>query len=710
MNKTQEYIAVTEAALDTILTSRAIDESGIPLFSDIPGLGSKYINRFLYVCTGTERSSEYFAVVRLDQLREIQGPKDLAYGRIARVLKAVRNPPVHLPRSWVEFHYENLVSFFAEADRNDSKRWVAEIDGGNKCVRFMKLSDSKNRIDLERYERNKLKSPRAEIDNLIVELKQNRPLDSSNHESLVREFDLTTIGGGAVTAGQNFDSWLPKMSAEQRKAVELPPTESLRIVGPAGSGKTLTLCMRAIHISRDATIIGGHKKILVVAHSWAMAERIDQILTILNNGEIPDAITVLPLLSIIQLHANPSSGSNYEVLGDDSQEGSRRVMEILERILVEEDVLRDLQVSKWIREGLKAPIGSVKHGELIFDLYEEISSVIAAQNIFPGDDDKIAEYFAMDREDYLPPFESKQDRIFCMRVFDALLNRLVDRGLVTTDQLILDAIRIFETFAWNVRRQTEGYDYILVDELQLFGPQERLAISLLSRTRIGFTWAAAEDPSQGVFSSLYGREGKSAPLDSIYLNDVHRFNTGLFQFIQFIYSKFPLNVPPLNISRQDSDLSKPILETQVKHTVLPRRVCDRAYELMKILRKEERLAIIVIGDISNQVFDQLTNAQLNPIRLQSFDDIETLSYQKKAVVVSPWQFIGGTQFSHVVLVISEEKTPPSSFARLRELTAIYLGTSRASKHLEIICGHRVPQVLQDAVEGKVIDKIESKEF
>ena len=66
-----------------------------------------------------------------------------------------------------------------------------------------------------------------------------------------------------------------------------------------------------------------------------------------------------------------------------------------------------------------------------------------------------------------------------------------------------------------MRRQTEGYDYILVDELQLFGPQERLAISLLASTRTGFAWAAAEDPSQGVFSSLYGREGKSLPLDDI---------------------------------------------------------------------------------------------------------------------------------------------------------------------------------------------------
>lgn len=697
-----KYIAITEAGLDLALTKRLITDAGIACDAEGSGLSSTSLDNgtLAYAC-GNEHPEEFFALVDAEELTKLTGPKDLAYGRIARVLKSARTPPVHLPRSWAEFHHKNLLSFFAESQQQDSNRWIAEIDGDRRCIRFLRVTNTDNPVKLETYQQSTVKSPREKLDSFIALAQDSRSSGDKKKRSFVNEFDLSAIGGNAVTAGQTYDDWFPQLSESQRRAVRLPPTESLRIIGPAGTGKTLTLCMRAVHLAKDDTVVGGRKKILVVAHSWAMAERIDQTITTLSCGEIPDTITVLPLLSVIQLHADSSMGGHYEVLGDDSQEGSRRVMEIIERVLSEEDLLEGLKVSQWIKDAWSAPSGSSAHGELVFDSYEEITGVIAAQNIFPGDDDKIAEYLSMEREEYLPPFDSRQDRLFCLRIFERLLSRLTDRGLITTDQLILDAIRVFETFAWNVRRQTEGYDYILVDELQLFGPQERLAISLLARTRTSFAWAAAEDPSQGIFSSLYGREGK-APLGEVYLNDVHRFNSGLFAFVQFVYGKFPLNVPALKIAREEGRSTVPVLHTQIDAGDLPAQVCRRASQSFPSLEGDGRLAVVVIGDIADQVTAELDRGRLNAIQLRSFDDVERLSYQKKAVVVSPWQFIGGTQFSHVLLVISEAITPRSSFARLRELTAVYLGASRASDHLEVLCGNRVPQVLQDALSEGVI--------
>lgn len=518
------YLIVTEAALDIILTHRLLDDTGIPKEKSRSGLIAKTLDEetLAYAC-GTEQETDFFALVTIDELRKLGGPKDIVYARIARVLKSARKPPIHLPRSWAEFHHGSLISFFAESQKQDSRRWIAKIDGEKKFVFFPKLTDSRNTVNLESYQSPKVSPPFSQLAALIETASNERLQNGNEKQTFVKEFDLSAIGGSAVVAGHSFDDWLPKLSDAQRRAVKLPPTESLRVVGPAGTGKTLTLCMRAIYLSKHESIIGGRKRILVVAHSWAMAERIDQILTTLNLGQIPDRIVVLPLLSVIQLHSNSSMGAHHELLGDDSQDGSRRVIEIIERILSEDNFTLG-PVSKWIREAYFSGVGSNAHGELVFDLYEEITGVIAAQNIFPGDNDKIADYYSMQREDYLPPFESRDDRMFCMTVFESLLSRLIDRGLITTDQFILDSIRVFETFSWNVRRQTEGYDYILVDELQLFGPQERLAISLLASTRTGFAWAAAEDPSQGVFSSLYGREGKAPPLDDIYLHDVHRFN------------------------------------------------------------------------------------------------------------------------------------------------------------------------------------------
>lgn len=62
-----------------------------------------------------------------------------AYRRIARVVKGLKSPPVHLPRQWSEYHYKNFLAFFALPKGNSSHKWVAEIDGDKNGVKFDKL-------------------------------------------------------------------------------------------------------------------------------------------------------------------------------------------------------------------------------------------------------------------------------------------------------------------------------------------------------------------------------------------------------------------------------------------------------------------------------------------------------------------------------------------------------------------------------------------
>lgn len=85
------------------------------------------------------------------------------------------------------------------------------------------------------------------------------------------------------------------------------------------------------------------------------------------------------------------------------------------------------------------------------------------------------------------------------------------------------------------------------------------------------------------------------------------------------------------------------------------------------------------------------------VRLTSFDDVEQLSYTKRAAIVAPWQFVGGTQFSNVIVLVAGANPVNSAFGRLRELTALYLACSRAAGHLDIVCGHHVPNVMEEAV-------------
>ncbi len=702
----EKFILLSESAIERLISGRQT-RAAKALESEVAGVSSKVIvDNVRGYATGREHFEEYVALIDVECLNELQGDFDTVYARIARVLKAAASPPVHLPRSWAEFHFKNRLAFYAVSEDDGSERWLAEIDSPNRVVRFLAISDPKRRVLLKDWtpaETPDVSSYRAWA-KLVTDEIAGQPGDQSFSEQV----DLTTIGSEAVVQGYSYEYWLGLLKSEQLNVVNAPLESSIRVIGPAGSGKTLTLCMRAMRISRDEDVIGGRKKILVVTHSWAMAERIDGILTSLNGGKFPENIVVLPLLYILQHHAGNVGHTAGAVLGEDSSDGQRRVMELLGRFL--EDVETKLtasmrsSLSPHVARALEADQGSHLRNEFVLDLYDEVIGILSPQGVLPNDSDKVAEYLSAARDDTMPPFPERADRELCLRVYERLMEQLVDLGVITTDQLVLDSIRVFETFTWNVKREVDGYDFILIDELQLFDPQERLAVSLLSRAKPGMVFLSVEDPSQGLFSVVNSRSQALRAKESVYLEETHRFRAGLFEFINHLYGKFPLNVAAIKVAKSESKVRKPRLtqlsgiEEITKFCVAKVRVVAKSKEAGR------RVCVVCVSGLEDQIYEGLRIEGLAAIQLNSFDDVELLTYQRKAAVVSSWQFVGGTQFSDVILVVSGLSRPANAYSKIRELTAIYLGASRASSSLDVVCDSRIPDVLQNSLKLRLLLK------
>ena len=701
-----KFIFLSESAIDVIVSGRHIRDSNVPA-AILPGLRSNNIGvDVLAFATGREHEGEFCALVDVAALEALKGDTETAYTRIARVLKSAAKPPVHLPRGWAEFHFRNRLAFFAVGEDEGNQRWLAEIDSSAKIVRFLGLTDHRHRVNLKDWVppvTPDIVDYSAWADTVRASLAEEAKVDS-----FAEQVDLKAIGSDAVVQGYSYDYWLTILKTEQKRIVNGPLDASVRVIGPAGSGKTLALCMRAIHLSRDESVIGGRKKILIVTHSWAMTERIDGILYSLNDGRPTPSISVIPLLYILQTHAGNVGQIASAVLGEDSADGQRRVMELLDRFLSEVgsksgSSTRAL-MSPHIVDAIDASQGYPVRNELVLDLYEEIIGILSPQGVMPGDSDKVAEYLTSYRDETMPPFSTRADRELCLRVFERLMEQLVDLGAITTDQLVLDCIRVFETFSWNVKRETDGYDYILIDELQLFDAQERLAVSLLSRAKPGMVFLSVEDPSQGMFSAVNDRSEALRAKDRVYLEETHRFRAGLFEFISYLYGRFPLNATAIRVVRSDSKVRKPRVVQISGEKAVTQFCVEKAKEVAASKEKGRRVCIVCINAPEGAIITGIQNAGLSVVRLESFDDVELLSYQRRAAVVSSWQFIGGTQFSDVVLVVSGIVSATNAHARLRELTAIYLGASRASSSLDIVCDTRVPDVLQSAIKLKFVTK------
>ena len=50
----------------------------------------------------------------------------------------------------------------------------------------------------------------------------------------------------SVGRGRTYEQWLEAISSDQRAFIEAGTDKSIRLRGPAGSGKTLTLTLKAI--------------------------------------------------------------------------------------------------------------------------------------------------------------------------------------------------------------------------------------------------------------------------------------------------------------------------------------------------------------------------------------------------------------------------------------------------------------------------------
>ena len=694
-----KYILVTEAVLDFCLTNSAFTEDLLPksgeeihtqaLSSDISGYFA-----------ANEPDRPYFALIKrecLDELRALVGQADDVYRRIARVVKGLKSPPIHLPRQWSEYHHRNLLAFFALPKGVSTRRWVADVNGAMKGVRFDVLASTNAEVDLVKH------TPVRWPDNIekAIDVLASHRFEHQRAvaaSTLAAEVDLKAIGSASVASNRTYEEWEGHLTQSQKDVLKHSIDSSIRIVGPAGSGKTLALCMRAIQIAREPSVSAKGKKILIATHSWAMAERIDGVLNVLNGGSAVSGVTTFPLLSLLELHAGHIGQQRTDVIGDDSSDGRAKSLEIIRHILRSFDRTGPSGVSEWISDGLQATEGSRTRLELIINLYDEISGVLTASGVSPDDPDSIRQYINSEREDWMPPFSTVIEKGFVISVYREFIQELIDRSSITTDQFVLDSIRVLETFTWRMRKETEGYDYIMVDELQLFDPQERSALELLGRSKKGVPFITAEDPSQGIFAALNARPGMSQN-ELVYLDTVHRFNKEIFDLISYIYQKFPLNTLPLKIdSSRHAQQERPQLYTTRSDASAVELVAELAEKINISASSTDRICIATLGDVDSELVAALEVRKLLVTRLASFDDVEQLAYSKRSIIVAPWQFVGGTQFSHVIVVAAKIGSPQSQFGKLRELISVYLSCSRAAKSLNVVCSSYTPSVIGEATD------------
>lgn len=696
----------------------------------------------IFVTTGQCNSSDrlvvfnrseggFFSSIRPTERRQI-------YDRCVRVALRQFGEPVQINPKWATYHHNSLISIYAYGDGVSDVRivfdsnplgrsdvYVAIFSGGPEVLNLADIS-----IDYAPF--------KAAVEAYDFACK-NMARNVENDEG---EIDLDDVVPADFSKSLTYSQWYPRyLSDQQLSFIDHEITGPLRLRGAAGTGKTLTMVIKALKTAYDEYDAGRRCRILFTTHSWAGAEQIDQVLRRINERDILGAdsgveLDIFPILTLAE-DSRDYAAIGRQPLGIDSSDGKRRSLKEISQ------VLSDFLLSDWIAyksdcsadfvSRMESSENSRERRLFCWDLLIEFGCVLAAQGILTNSNDQ-QRYLRIKRLRWMMPLESVVEKQAVFGLWTFFIRALRDKKLIAADQIVSDYLNELGTFYWEAARPTKGYDFIFVDEMHLFNHQERLIFhNLLANPDIAPRVVMAMDPRQSPretftevteegavdLGNIYQQARLPNP-DRIDLSQVYRYSPEIEQVIKDINSFAPaLDLPadwemaPPVSNAENGDVPQLFIANDQRETF---RVATRlAKELSDAhARDKERVAILCLDEERFQNYlVAYPQIEQQAITITSRDDTEQLRYSGKRYVLSAPEYVAGLQFSSVIIVdANKHLVPDGNYVGLhlrRLLSEMYLGVSRAEKRLFFICSKdagSVSPIIDKSVKAghiKVVD-------
>jgi len=498
-------------------------------------------------------------------------------------------------------------------------------------------------------------------------------------------------------------------------------THPLRIVGPGGSGKTLLMQLLAMRRLETAAQKGSAIRILYIAHNAAMALKVKQRFSVLEAGaqysddtRVIDVMTLteygveqlgLEFVSIIDPDAEVAKQFQFEALTEAVRDAFRFMQGVVSesRLLSEVERQPDL-----LRPFVKLAMA-------------EISSAIKGHGL---EHDKRRYVESEQQLSRLHGLLTENERLFMFHVFEHY-KAVVFEGMqvLDTDDIALSLLGKLRTPIWELKRRTLGYDYVFVDEVQLFNENERRLLPFFTNGKTQHVpIVLALDEAQ----DLYGQSSAGfaalgiAGITSENLASIHRSTREIVRLAFFVIQRstdlFGADFPDFtDIAEKMEDANHPLaasprIETAGSESKLGKFVLRRIRDLRRANIRQ--IAVICHAD---QHWDELLSALRGtdlPLQVLIERGVRLPVSQPLVVLTKP-AYVGGQEFDAVVAVGLEQGVVPprvsnndalATAVEQQSLREIYLTITRARYRLVIplSSGASPTSVLQDAITAGLV--------
>lgn len=529
----------------------------------------------------------------------------------------------------------------------------------------------------------------------------------------------------------DYNRWVSVLSPRQSSFLNNTKRNSLKLVGPAGTGKTLVMELKAIKLVKEALEKGEKIRILFTCHSWNVAFQVDDFIGLVA-PETQAYIEVCPLLELAKSKYNLHASTKF--IGEDSFEGK------YEQIIILDEIIFDFVKGDWKAYRSKCSEEFVSKFESIdlasnnftWEIMTEIACVIGANGFMPIDKD-LEQYLNLDRRNWMLYLANKTEREVVFQVYIRYMAYLAKNRLISSDQVINDYTNYLATYNWYYEREESGYDYIFVDEMQLFNDQERSALTYLSRKANEYPLIImAMDPKQAV-DEVYTDLGIDQILNdsnpdtdasmgktlSFTLDIAYRYTKEIFNFLRHVDKSYP----QLDVGHDWNNGMEGLKYNKLKNGLLPQIYCfdnedqevSQALKLAEsILSNGKTTIILCLRDTLYQKLQKYTKDFTKHKIIKSKDDLALFKYEKKKIFISEPKYVIGLQFDNVILIGCyndyPEHAPHQDYKKRVFLSDLYLGASRAKERLILLYNksyQSFPSFLKTAIEKNIIHEIEN---
>ena len=533
-----------------------------------------------------------------------------------------------------------------------------------------------------------------------------------------------------------YDQKLSMLSDTQKMVVENEDVDSpIRIDGAAGTGKTTSMIMRALHLLRNAKNKERPFKIAFFSHSdsanreaihaFSLFDESDYFTSRENDQSIAFStlfdycIETIGVPKTKVLDNDPVEAKQYQsLLIADSVEEVVKTKYMSYKALLSDELKNQFDESKTPRD-------------ILFSMLQHEFGV----QIKGRTDGTIEEYRKLPHIDNALRTCNERDKEFIFQIFTKYQSKLEASNVFDCDDIIVQALAQWNAPFWRRDRSVNGFDYIFVDEMHLFNINEQYAFHYLTKSleqkkipicfaldycqAIGDRGDVRFDYIERTFGTANKKKYKTVFRSSQQITDFCAAisASGALMFQQSYRSPYD-TATSIFTAEQEQYCKKPCIYFYPNDEEMIQSIKSHVDTCKRELNCKNRDIAIVSFEPTLLYTKQIErlSQMLNQKVLVLHDRMSDLPEKRDdRIIISDPYSINGLEFDCVILVgVDEGRVPQSkgvtdislNYLKYSAFNKLYLASSRAKYRLILLGNdiHGCSSCLNYALEKRTIEK------